>query len=608
MSGNYINVWPVAAGGNWGYVGTNTGPYEGEFYIDNGGVGNNYYGMHLDGDSYGYIKPPKLSNGMQPLNIMSYVYGRNPSDDVTVTFSDPKSAIVLGKTYASVIIDELFAICAPFNELSENGNPQFVQKNNHFSSMLLDELHQTKKAKISIGEYERPIGERFDFVITQDSYYDASTTNRKYIIGYKSSKSAIEPATILGSEIKYLYINDSIKYGADFKIYADSIQGKHSTIIYNNNPYLLGKEGVRFTDLNEESEYFVDSIRLCDDGMKVPCSVFVADEYILTVETNVDGVIGMTGGNMGSGKLLPVKLEGDIINNFGYRYSTDIAFIQFKTSDERLFTKIYLEMDGERFCAEKSTAYMFIIDKKEKFKAILEAHEGADITFPMYAPNVVFTEQPLDQEVSIGNDYTLSIGVKEYGDIKWWFRSSSSASWVVLNDEKGLSITRTATSMSDGNQYKAWVSFDGSYAFSNVSTVTLKPNFIIKPGEIDNDYFGVSVDYSFYGTVGEITPESSQWIPSGSVQLIAARHRDDGYYVFLIGNETWNGFNYITIKAVAENDEIEIDVGYTGAFDRYEGKGDSFKEWFDFMKSNIGKEISIYITEFVSSNLIIECK
>ncbi|HIF9521113.1 TPA: hypothetical protein ACX6S6_001486 [Photobacterium damselae] len=607
MSGNYINVWPVAAGGNWGYVGANTGPYEGEFYIDNGGLSNNYYGMHLDGDSYGYIKPPKLSNGMQPLNIMSYVYGQNPSDDVTVTFSDPKSAIVLDRTYASVIIDDLFAICAPFSELSENGNPQFVQKNNHFSSMLLDELHQTKKAKISIGEYERPIGERFDFVITQDSYYDHSTADRKYIIGYKSSKSAIEPTTILGSEIKYLYIHDSIKYGAEFKIYADSIQGKHSTIIYNNNPYLLGKEGVRFTELNEESEHFVDSIRLCHNGMKVPCSVFVADEYILTVESSSNGWIGFVYG-ASAGALTPRDINGYVINNFCYR--GDDAIISFNTTDDLPFTKIRFEMANESFVAEKSEiSYIYKINKPDEFGAIMIAHEGADITFPMYAPKVVFTEQPHNQEVYEGDDYTFSFDVKEYDAIKWWVRSSSSASWVVLDGETSESITRTATAISDGYQYKAWVSFDGSYAFSDIATVNLiKPDFVIKPDEIDTDYYGVTYEYFSYGTIGEIAPKTDQWKPTGSLQLLAARIQNGSYQLYFVGNDKWNDYEYVKIKAITTDSTIEIVLLYKELNHRYDGSGSSFKEWFDFIKSNIGNDISIYISEFVSSNLIIEHK
>ncbi|UKA12867.1 hypothetical protein [Photobacterium damselae] len=578
--------------------------YRGSLYIDNGGINNNFYGMHLDGDNYGSIDPKSLFNGVTPLNIMAFVFGRNPSDDVVVTFGDPTGQITLGKTYASIIIDERYAICAPFNELSENGNPQFVQKNNHFSSMLLDELHQTKKAKISIGEYERPIGERFDFVITQDSYYDTSTTNRKYIIGYKSSKSAIEPATILGSEIKYLYINDSIKYGADFKIYADSIQGKHSTIIYNNNPYLLGKEGVRFTDLNEESEYFVDSIRLCDDGMKVPCSVFIADEYILTVKLSSKGILGMSGAN-DEGNLSPLELEGFTINYFGYRYSNDLAWIQFKSSDAKVFSKIYLEMDGVRFCAEKVSEISFYIDKKDEFKAILEAHKDADITFSMYAPRVVFTEQPHNQEVYEGDDYTFSFDVKEYDAIKWWVRSSSSASWITLDDENSESITRTASSISDGYQYKAWVSFDGSYAYSDIGTVILKtgekPDFTITPDEIDTDYYGVSVNYASFGMIGEVNPKSDQWIPSGSITLIAARRQASSYNLFLVGNERWNGYENITIKAVAESGEVVVGVSYDGGFDRYEARGGSIQEWYDFIKANIGNEIEVHIKQALTS-------
>ncbi|MGX9459458.1 hypothetical protein ACWU37_21240 (plasmid) [Photobacterium damselae subsp. damselae] len=583
--------------------------YRGSLYIDNGGINNNFYGMHLDGDNYGSIDPKSLFNGVTPLNIMAFVFGRNPSDDVVVTFGDPTGQITLGKTYASIIIDERYAICAPFNEFSENGNPQFTQKNNHFSSMLFDELHQSKSAKISIGEYERPIGERFDYSIT----VGRGTLNPYLYVGYSLSSSligltfgSIDRTDLLGTSITSLAL---AKNRITEKFYTHltvsdyyAFEGKILTIQFNKNPFLKNP-----CDSSEiiDGDIFAENLVESHDGMIIPCTIYVADQYILTVETNVDGVIGMTGSNMSSGKLLPVKLEGDIINNFGYRYSTDTAFIQFKTSDNRPFTKIYFEMDNERFCAEKSTSYIFIIDKKEKFKAILEAHKDADITFPMYAPKVVFTEQPHNQEVYEGDDYTFSFDVKEYDAIKWWVRSSSSASWVVLDDENSESITRTASSISDGYQYKAWVSFDGSYAYSDIGTVILKagekPDFTITPDEIDTDYYGVSVNYASFGMIGEVNPKSDQWLPSGSITLIAARRQASSYNLFLVGNERWNGYENITIKAVAESGEVVVGVSYDGGFDRYEARGGSIQEWYDFIKANIGNEIEVHIKEALTS-------
>ncbi|MGI2800214.1 hypothetical protein ACRTC3_16630 [Photobacterium damselae] len=144
-----------------------------------------------------------------------------------------------------------------------------------------------------------------------------------------------------------------------------------------------------------------------------------------------------------------------------------------------------------------------------------------------------------------------------------------------------------------------WVGGTGNIGYVPAGSNS-KFDFSIKPDEIDIDYYGVSVNYGAFGMVGEINPESDQWIPSGSVTLIAARYQRGDYNIFLVGNERWNGCESITIRAVAvaDSSEVVVNVGYYGVFDRYEASGAAIQEWYDFIKTNAGKEISIYISEY----------
>lgn len=612
MSGNYINVWPVAAGGNWGYVGTNTGPYEGGLYIDNGGIDDNYYGMHLDGDSYGYIDPANLPNGMQPLNIMAYAAGGVAGDEVVVTFGDPKSKITLGKTYTNIVFDDNRAVCALFDGLSANGNPQFKQNCSFISDYLFKSLHQTKAVTITTGEFERPIGERFDFYVTAQKYYN-STHKRSYY-GYIASddnqsegvqRGDIDTDDILGYKIKLLALmkSNGINY-VMIHVDADLFSDNQITIMFNQNPMLVGSPSSSYATIKEGGASSFSSMMACRNDMMMPCSIYVVGQYTLSVELS-NGILGMSGANA-EGNLSPLELEGFTINYFGYRYSNDLAWIQFKSSDAKVFSKIYLEMDGVRFCAEKASETSFYIDKKDEFKAILEAHKDADITFPMYAPKVVFTEQPLNQEVYEGDDYTFSFDVKEYDAIKWWFRESSSASWVVLDDENSESITRTATAISDGYQYKAWVSFDGSYAYSDIGTVILKtgekPDFVFVPKQKNETSFGYYKDEG----VGAINPTNDNWKPMGDVLFIDALYTDpnDSYWFHLkrdgMGSWEWDAIN---LKAKSSSgDSITLtNVMYSSQLysQRSIGTG-QYKDWFNFIKANIGNEIEVYITESTS--------
>lgn len=611
MSGNYINVWPVAAGGNWGYVGTNTGPYEGGLYIDNGGIDDNYYGMHLDGDSYGYIDPDKLPNGMQPLNIMAYAAGGVAGDEVVVTFGDPKSKITLGKTYANIVFDNIRAVCGLFDELSDSGNPQFKQNCSFTSDYIFNSLHQTKTVTITTSEFVRPVGERFDFMITAEKYRD-STYNRVYY-GYMASTDSaaggsqrgdIDIDTLMGHKIKRLALMKvgSLAFGyVSVSIDAPFFDNYQITTMFNNNPLLLG-DGKQ-DDIQDGGMQSFNSMMACRNDMMMPCSIYVVGQYTLTVKLS-NGILGMSGANA-EGNLSPLELEGYTINYFGYRYSNDNAWIQFKSSDDKAFSKIYFEMEGVSFCAEKvSESSFYIFDKKDEFKAILEAHKEADITFPMYVPKVFFTKQPQDQDVLDGGDYTISFDVERSDAIEWWFRASSSADWSLLDGENAQAITRTATSISEGNQYKARVSFDGSFAFSEIATVTLKkPDFVFVPKNL-NLSAGLAYGYKI-SSAGTIVPTTNNWQPVGDVEFIDAYDNGRGDYYFRfrgVDLDKWNGFDSINLLAISANgDKFKItNAKYGNGYNIHEDE-EQTRGWFTFIQSNEGNEIEVYISEFTTS-------
>ncbi|WP_341495770.1 hypothetical protein WAX87_11200 [Photobacterium damselae subsp. damselae] len=609
MAGNIIYTVPWVGGtGNIGYPSSNgSGPYEGGLYIDNGGIDDNYYGMHLDGDSYGYIDPDKLPNGMQPLNIMAYAAGGVAGDEVVVTFSDPKSRITLGKTYANIVFDDNRAVCALFDELSDSGNPQFKQNCSFISDYLFKSLHQTKTVTITTNEFERPIGERFDFMITADRYYNS--THKRIYYGYIASddnqsggaqRGDIDIDEILGYKIKLLALmrSDDTYY---VMIHTDSalVSSNQITIMFNQNPMLIGSPSSSFAPIREEGNASFLSMQASRNGMMMPCSIYVVGQYTLSVELS-NGILGMSGANT-EGNLSPLELEGFTINYFGYRYSNDNAWIQFKDSDNKAFSKIYFEMEGVIFCAEKvSESSFYIFDKKNEFKAILEAHKEADITFPMYVPKVFFTKQPQDQDVLDGGDYTVSFGVERSDAIEWWFRASSSADWILLDGENAQTITRTATSISDGNQYKARVSFDGSFAFSEIATVTLKkPDFVFVP---ENLNLSAGLAYGFkISSVGTIVPTTNNWQPKGNVEFIDAYNNGRGDYYFRfrgVDLDKWNGFDSIDLIAISTNGDkftitnAKYGNGYTAHEDQDQARG-----WFAFIQSNEGNEIEVYITE-----------
>ncbi|MGX9458284.1 hypothetical protein ACWU37_16425 [Photobacterium damselae subsp. damselae] len=609
MTGNIIYTVPWVGGtGNIGYPSSNgSGPYEGGLYIDNGGIDDNYYGMHLDGDSYGYIDPDKLPNGMQPLNIMAYAAGGVAGDEVVVTFGDPKSKITLGKTYANIVFDNIRAVCGLFDELSDSGNPQFKQNCSFTSDYLFKSLHQTKTVTITTSEFVRPVGERFDFMITAEKYRD-STYNRVYY-GYMASTDSaaggsqrgdIDIDTLMGHKIKRLAL---MKVGSlDFGYVSVSIDtpffdNYQITTMFNNNPLLLGdgKQG----DIQDGGMQSFNSMMACRNDMMMPCSIYVVGQYTLSVELS-NGILGMSGANA-EGNLSPLELEGFTINYFCYRYSNDNAWIQFKDSDDKAFSKIYFEMEGVSFCAEKvSESSFYIFDKKDEFKAILEAHKDADITFPMYVPKVFFTKQPQDQDVLDGGDYTISFGVERSDAIEWWFRASSSADWSLLDGENAQAITRTATSISEGNQYKARVSFDGSYAYSEVATVTLKKSdFVFVPEQKDATSFGYYKDKG----IGTINPTTDNWKPTGDVLYIDTVYTDvtDSYW-FHLKREGMGAWEWLAINLTAKSSSgasitlTNVMYGSQLYSQRSVGAG-QYKDWFDFIKANIGNEIEVYITE-----------
>lgn len=615
MSGNYINVWPVAAGGNWGYVGTNTGPYEGGLYIDNGGIDDNYYGMHLDGDSYGYIDPDKLPNGMQPLNIMAYAAGGVAGDEVVVTFGDPKSKITLAKTYANIVFDDNRAVCALFDELSDSGNPQFKQNCSFISDYLFKSLHQTKTVTITTGEFERPIGERFDFMITAEKYRD-SAYNRAYY-GYMASSDSVSGGsqrgdididTLMGYEIKRLALMQvgSIDIGyVSVSIDAPFFDNYQITTIFNNNPLLLG-DGVQGYIQDGGMQSF-NSMMACRNDMMMPCSIYVVGQYTLSVELS-DGILGMSGANT-NGNLSPLELEGYTINYFGYRYSNDNAWIQFKSSDAKVFSKIYLEMDGVMFCAEKVSETSFsIVDKKDEFKAILEAHKDADITFPMYVPKVTLTKQPQNQHTLEGNGFTFLIAAKEHDSVQWQQKRVMDSNWSDIVGANELEYKGdNATLDDDESQFRAVVTFDGTTIPSDVAVLSVRAvSFSFVPDVIlsrIDPWYG----YNRTNHKGSISPENNNWgvDRSGNTEQIRVIENDSRWSFNILSSSRtkWSDYEAVDVQLITTSGDTvtltSIPWSNTAKVYTLEDSSSQLQEAFELVTTHLKENIGVIISESI---------
>lgn len=215
----------------------------------------------------------------------------------------------------------------------------------------------------------------------------------------------------------------------------------------------------------------------------------------------------------------------------------------------------------------------------------------------------VITVQPTDQTAKEGESVTFTSDGENYDSIQWQVSLKGTEPWKDIAGETDKTLHFDSADIDwNGNKYRVAYTNSVATVYSDevVLTVIGNPDFKIKPAEIDTDYYGVTYNLGSYGTKGEITPPTDQWVPSGSIQLLAARiqssSRND--FFFVSDNSTkWHDYERINLKAIAEDETLEISLLFNSLNRRYDTSGAEVAPWVDFLKSHIGKEILIYISE-----------
>ncbi|MGX9459433.1 hypothetical protein ACWU37_21115 (plasmid) [Photobacterium damselae subsp. damselae] len=177
--------------------------------------------------------------------------------------------------------------------------------------------------------------------------------------------------------------------------------------------------------------------------------------------------------------------------------------------------------------------------------------------------NLVYRDVSDDDTFSIALDWNLG----GFGDYR--SRDSSLYDWMLTKNGKKLVVT-----------VLPWY------------------DFRFKPGELTTDYYAYSKDSS----IGEIDPPSDQWQPSGDVGMVMARLLSSGNYALSFRNNNnvkWNDFDFINITAKSETGDTLVVSGIP--WDKntmyQEQDHDYYKDWYDFVKANVGKWIEVGITK-----------
>lgn len=130
-----------------------------------------------------------------------------------------------------------------------------------------------------------------------------------------------------------------------------------------------------------------------------------------------------------------------------------------------------------------------------------------------------------------------------------------------------------------------------------------KPDFIFIP----EPHSYVTDNYGYFkGGTGSVTPSADNWKPKGDIEYIDARYTDsnDVYWFHLkrTGYGKWENWDVINLSAKSSSgDEITLTDLHYGSQLYSVGfpPGAQTETWFNFIKNNVGNEISVWIEEVI---------